>query len=70
LIAEKPLTHLLMHQEAELDFMLNRFHILSLKENATNQFKKWLIKNWQAQKQNIKNCRKEIEDSYHNLLLS
>jgi hypothetical protein len=41
LITEKPLTHLLMHQEAELDFILNRFHILALKENATKNFRKW-----------------------------
>jgi hypothetical protein len=41
LITEKPLTHLLMHQEAELDFILNRFHILAHKENATKHFRKW-----------------------------
>lgn len=50
-----------MQQEAELDLILNRFYIISLKENATKGFKHWLRKKYLANADAIKDKQRTMQ---------
>lgn len=68
-IAEKPIKHLVMQQEAEFDLIMSRFYLTQLKANATNNFRKWLRKTDLKYQQQITDSKKDILKSYSESLL-
>jgi len=43
-LAEKPISDIVKQQDLALDEIMNKFHRIKIKQNATRKFEKWMNK--------------------------